>query len=76
VHPARLKQHGRRFPLSIFEMLTSTLRPRVSGFLVELTQRTNRKSVDVPIVDSVALKRMVDTSRFVANQISPHARPQ
>jgi hypothetical protein len=41
VHPARLKQHGRRFPLFIFEMLTSTRRLRVSGFGVALTQRTH-----------------------------------
>src|SRR5512132_3098229 len=41
VHPARLKQQGRRFPLFIFEMLTSTRRLRVSGFWVALTQRTH-----------------------------------
>jgi hypothetical protein len=38
---ARLKQQGRRFPLFIFERLTSTRRLRVSGFLVALTQRTH-----------------------------------
>src|ERR1700694_5905213 len=32
VHAARLKQQGRRFPLFIFEILTSTRRLRVSGF--------------------------------------------
>jgi hypothetical protein len=41
VHAARLKQHGRRFPLFIFEILTSTRRLRVSGFWVALTQRTH-----------------------------------
>lgn len=41
VQAARLKQQGRRFPLSIFEILTSTRRLRVSGFLVALTQRTH-----------------------------------
>jgi hypothetical protein len=41
VHAARLKQQGRRFPLLIFEMLTSTRRLRVSGFWVALTQRTH-----------------------------------
>jgi hypothetical protein len=41
VHAARLKQHGRRFPLCIFEMLTSTRRWRVSGFRVALTHRTH-----------------------------------
>src|SRR5689334_24218815 len=37
VHAARLKQHGRRFPLCIFEMLTSTRRWRVPGFRVAFT---------------------------------------
>src|SRR5207245_2834681 len=41
VHPARLKQQVRRFPLFIFEILTSTRRLRVSGFWVALTQRTH-----------------------------------
>ena len=41
VHPARLKQQGRRFPLCIFEMLTSTRRLRVSRFGVALIQRTH-----------------------------------
>jgi hypothetical protein len=41
VHAERLKQQGRLFPLSIFEMLTSTRRLRVSGFFVALTQRTH-----------------------------------
>ena len=41
VHAERLKQQGRLFPPFIFEMLTSTRRLRVSGFLVELTQRTH-----------------------------------
>jgi hypothetical protein len=41
VHEARLKQQGRRFPLFIFEMLTSTRRLRVSGLGVALTQRTH-----------------------------------
>src|SRR6202021_3445959 len=41
VHAARLKQQGRRFPLFIFEMLTSTRRLRVSAFWVALTQRTH-----------------------------------
>ena len=41
VQAARLKQHGRRFPLCSFEMLTSTRRLRVSGFFVALTQRTH-----------------------------------
>ena len=41
VHAARLKQQGRRFPLFIFDMLTSTRRLRVSGFLVAFTQRTH-----------------------------------
>src|ERR1035437_4142691 len=41
VHAARLKQQGRRFPLFIFEMLTSTRRLRVSRFWVALTQRTH-----------------------------------
>ena len=39
VHAARSKQQGRRLPLFIFEMLTSTRRLRVSGFLVALIQR-------------------------------------
>jgi hypothetical protein len=37
VHAERLKQHGRLFPLFIFEMLTSTRRLRVSGFFALLT---------------------------------------
>ena len=37
----RSKQQGRRFPLLNFEMLTSTRRLRVSGFLVALTHRTH-----------------------------------
>jgi hypothetical protein len=37
VHAARLKQQGRRFPLFIFEILTSTRRLRVSRFWVALT---------------------------------------
>ena len=41
VHAERLKQQGRRFPLFIFEILTSTRRFRVSGFWVALTQRTH-----------------------------------
>ena len=41
MHAERLKQQGRLFPLFIFEMLTSTRRLRVSGFLVALTQRTH-----------------------------------
>src|SRR5947207_6060422 len=41
VHAARLKQQGRRFPLFILEILTSTRRLRVSGLLVALTQRTH-----------------------------------
>src|SRR5487761_193214 len=41
VHAARLKQQGRRFPLFIFEILTSTRRWRVSRFWVALTQRTH-----------------------------------
>jgi hypothetical protein len=41
VHAARLKQQGGRFPLFIFEMLTSTRRLRVSGFGVALTPRTH-----------------------------------
>src|ERR1700722_4643891 len=41
VHAERLKQQGRRFPLFIFEMLTSTRRLRVSGFFVALTQRAH-----------------------------------
>src|SRR5262245_9405616 len=41
VHAERSKQQGRLFPLFIFEMLTSTRRLRVSGFLVALTQRTH-----------------------------------
>lgn len=41
VHAARLKQQGLRFPLFIFDMLTSTRRLRVSGFLVASTQRTH-----------------------------------
>jgi hypothetical protein len=32
VHAARLKQHGRRFRVCIFEMLTSARRWRVPGF--------------------------------------------
>ena len=40
VHAARLKQHGRRFPLCILEMLTSMRRWRVSGFRVAFTHRT------------------------------------
>src|SRR5947209_19123686 len=39
VHAARLKQQGRRFPPAIFDILTSTRRVRVSGFLVALIQR-------------------------------------
>ena len=35
------KQHGRRFPPSIFETLASTRRCRVAGFLVAWTQRTH-----------------------------------
>jgi hypothetical protein len=41
VHEARLKQHGRRFPLPSFEMLTLIRRLRVSEFPVALTQRTH-----------------------------------
>jgi hypothetical protein len=41
VHAARLKQQGRRFPLFIFEMVTSTRRLRVSRFGVALIQRTH-----------------------------------
>ena len=41
MHAERLKQQGRLFPLFIFETLTSTRRPRVSGFFVALTQRTH-----------------------------------
>ena len=41
VHAARLKQQGRRLPVLIFEMLTSTLRSRVSGLLVAFTHRTH-----------------------------------
>jgi hypothetical protein len=41
VHAARLKQQGRRLPLFIFEILTSTRRLRVSGLLVAFTQRTH-----------------------------------
>src|SRR5207237_39798 len=41
VHAARLKQQGRRFPLFIFEILTSTRRLRVPGSWVALTQRTH-----------------------------------
>ena len=41
VHAERLKQQGRRFPVFIFEMLTSTRCWRVSGLLVALTQRTH-----------------------------------
>lgn len=41
VHDARLKQQGRRFPLLILEMLTSTRRLRVLGFLVAFTHRTH-----------------------------------
>jgi hypothetical protein len=42
VHEARSKQQGRRFPPSIFEMLTSTRRCRVCGLRVACTQRTQR----------------------------------
>ena len=38
---ARSKQQGRRLPLFIFEIDTSTRRLRVSGFLVAFTQRTH-----------------------------------
>jgi hypothetical protein len=41
VHAERLKQHGLRFPLFIFEMLTSIRRLRVSALLVAFTQRTH-----------------------------------
>src|SRR5438876_1863249 len=41
VYAARLQQQGRRFPLFIFEILTSTRRLRVSGFWVALTHRTH-----------------------------------
>jgi len=41
VHAERLKQQGLRFPLFIFEMLTSIRRLRVSGLLVAFTQRTH-----------------------------------
>jgi len=41
VQAARLKQQGRRFPLFIFDMLTSTRRLRVSRLLVAFTQRTH-----------------------------------
>jgi hypothetical protein len=41
VQAARLKQQGRRLPLFIFDMLTSTRRLRVSGLLVAFTQRTH-----------------------------------
>jgi len=41
VHAERSKQHGRRLPFLIFEMLTSTRRWRVAGFLVAATQRTH-----------------------------------
>ena len=39
VHGARVKQQGRRLPLFIFEILTSTRRLR--GLLVAFTQRTH-----------------------------------
>src|SRR5690606_37608404 len=41
VQDARLKQQGRRFPPCILEMLTSTRRLRVAGFLVALIHRTH-----------------------------------
>jgi hypothetical protein len=41
VQDARSKQQGRRFPLFIFEIVTSTRRLRVSAFLVAFTQRTH-----------------------------------
>src|SRR5262245_20857459 len=41
VHAARSKQQGRRFPLFIFEMDTSTRRLRVSWLLVAFTHRTH-----------------------------------
>ena len=41
MHDERSKQHGRRFPFRIFEMVTLTRRLRVSGSLVAFTQRTH-----------------------------------
>lgn len=41
MHEDRSNQQGRRFPLSSFEMLTSTRRCRVWGLLVACTQRTH-----------------------------------
>src|SRR5215472_17063733 len=41
VQAARSKQQGSRFPLFIFDILTSTRRLRVSGSLVAFTQRTH-----------------------------------
>src|SRR5258708_38805423 len=41
VQAARSKQQGRRFPLFIFEMDTSTLRLSVSVLRVALTHRTH-----------------------------------
>ncbi len=41
VQAARSKQQGRRLPLFIFEIVTSTRRLRVSEFLVAFTQRTH-----------------------------------
>lgn len=41
VHAERSKQQGRRLPLFILEMLTSTRRWRVTALFVALTQRTH-----------------------------------
>ena len=54
VHGARLKQQGRRFPLFIFEILTSTRRLRVSGFGVALTQRTHSQRA-IGVTPSIGL---------------------
>src|SRR5574342_389173 len=48
VHADRSKQQGRRLPLFIFEILTSTRRRRVAGFLVAFTQRTHsQRAIEV-----------------------------
>src|ERR1035438_8853848 len=53
VHEARLKQQGRRLPLFIFEIVTSTRRLRVSEFWVALTQRTHSQRA----IGVIALQR-------------------
>src|SRR5699024_6902769 len=56
VHEARLKQQGRRLPLRSLSIETSTRRARVSGFLVDPTQRTHSQRA-IGVIDSQVCAR-------------------